>query len=677
MAKKNSDLIKSLIDSETPSKKGNVSVAFAEPFVAISGGISQEQEKAYNKARSNQSELVKSVYNVLDGPGQSIERLAFEVNPNVNNLFQGLWRRKQRLLPNEILKRIAIQDNLVAAIVNARSNQLSAFGRPQPDRHSTGYRIEPDPGYTDGLSKEKKKELQDRIAKAEALFMTCGRTNGWEDDEVLSLSQFLFMSARNAIVFGQTSTEIIWVETENGKIPHSFRPIDSGTIYKAAPYKEAAQSVRDSALKLLEQVKNKKLVPEKYVNDAYTWVQVIDGTPKQAFTASECLVHNFYPVTDIELDGYPVTPLDTVITAVTTHINIGTHNKLYFQSGRAARGMIVIKSDDIDEKVTATIRQQFQANINNVGNSWRMPIFGVGSDDDIGWYPIDSSSRDMEFQYLSDSNAREILSAFQMSPEELPGYGHLSRGTNSQALSESNQEYKLSAARDTGIRPLMAQMQNFLNSRILPLIDAELAKYCHFKFVGLDAETAEKEAVRIQQDMAVHMTYNDVLEQVEKNPLPIEVGGDFPLNPQWQAVVDKYLMVGDILERFFGIQGASKDPKYQYVRDPFWFQFVQLQQQQQQMQMQQQQMQQQAQQQQAPQDQATGEKPQDLSRSIDQLSGLLSKAESQLPEGKKAVLAHQRKLVQDAIKSFEDDAKKTVKEITAAVSAHLPDSKKK
>lgn len=27
-----------------------------------------------------------------------------------------------------------------------------------------------------------------------------------------------------------------------------------------------------------------------------------------------------------------------------------------------------------------------------------------------------------EFQYLSDTNARVILSAFQMSPEELPGY---------------------------------------------------------------------------------------------------------------------------------------------------------------------------------------------------------------------------------------------------------------
>jgi hypothetical protein len=80
-------------------------------------------------------------------------------------------------------------------------------------------------------------------------------------------------------------------------------------------------------------------------------VQVIDNKPVQAFTSKECLVHNFYPVTHVELDGYPLTPLDTIISAVTTHINITTHNKLYFQTGRATRGMLVIQSDDMDEGV--------------------------------------------------------------------------------------------------------------------------------------------------------------------------------------------------------------------------------------------------------------------------------------------------------------------------------------
>lgn len=657
-----------------PKKK--VSVAFADPFFVGAKGASpltKDEVKAHETAVGNENSLVKSVLNVLNGPGDSIERLAFEVSPYTQNTYGGLWKRKLRLLPDEILKRIAIQDDLVAAVVNTRSNQIAAFGRPQPDRFSTGFKIEPEPGYTEHMNSQQKKELQDKIADVEAKLLTCGETTGWHDQDTLSLGHFLHMSARNAVVFGRIATEFIYVDTPKGRKFHSFRPIDAGTIYRAAPYKNAAESVRRSALKMLEDIKNKKLKPERFIADEYTWVQVIDGRPVQAFTSEEVVVHNFYPTTDIELDGYPVTPLDTVITAVTTHINIGVHNKLYFQSGRAARGMIVIKSDDIDESITGFIRQQFNASINSVGNAWRMPIFGVGTDDEVGWFPIDNSSRDMEFQYLSDTNSRVILSAFQMSPEELPGYAHLSRGTNNQALSESNNEYKLEAHRDVGIRPLIAQFQNFVNACIMPLIAPELFEFCHFKFVGLDVDTAEKESTRIQQDMAIHMTTDEVLEKVEKKPIGKQWGGQFLLNPQWQAVLDKYIMVGTILEHFFGIEGASQDPRFQYVNNPLWFNWQQIMMQQQQAQQQQQQaeQQQQAQTQQA-QQQDQEEQP-DLSRGVDQLQGQLSKSEAQLPASRKKLLAHQRRIVENLLSDFEDEASKATDDILKAIHGHLPE----
>lgn len=656
--------------------KKRVSVAFADPFFAGQQGgapLTKADMKSHERAVSEENPLVKSVLNVLNGPGDSIERLAFEVSPYTQNTYGGLWKRKLRLLPDEILKRIAIQDDLVAAIVNTRSNQIAAFGRPQPDRFSTGFKIEPEPGYTEHLDSEQKKKLQDQIADIESKILTCGSTKGWSDQDGLSFGHFLFMAARNAVVFGRIATEIIHIDTPEGRKFHSFRPIDAGTIYRAAPYKQAAEQVRRNALHMLEQIKNQKLKPERYMADEYTWVQVIDGRPVQAFTSEECVVHNFYPTTDIELDGYPVSPLDTVITAVTTHINIGVHNKLYFQSGRAARGMIVIKSDDIDESITGFIRQQFNASINSVGNAWRMPIFGVGTDDEVGWFPIDNSSRDMEFQYLSDTNARVILSAFQMSPEELPGYAHLSRGTNNQALSESNNEYKLEAHRDVGIRPLIAQFQNFINSTIMPLLAPDLSEFCHFKFVGLDVDTAEKESTRLQQDMAIHMTMDEVLEKVEKKPIGKRFGGQFLLNPQWQQVLDKYFLVGDIMEYFFGIEGASQDPRFQYVNNPLWFNWQQLMQAQQQAEQQQQQQQQMAQQQQQQQQQEGQEEQGDLSQGVDQLQGQLSKAEKQLTPSRRALLAHEKRIIKNVLKGFEEDVEKATKSILDAADDHLPE----
>jgi hypothetical protein len=656
--------------------------------------------------------LVKSIMNLFGSEsGENIERLAFEVDPSLNNEYAALYKQKVRLIPNSFLKKIAIQDDLVAAIVHARANQISSFGKPQPDRFSTGFKIELKSHVAERASKEQKEEIAKRIDRAVKLIETCGETKGWSDRERMTFSQFLHLQSRNALIFGHFDTEFVHVlDSATGEERfHSWRPIDAGTIYKAAPYSAAAESVRKQARLLLQQLKNKRLEPEKFEADEYAWVQVIEGRPVQAFTDTECVVHNVYPVTDVELQGYPLTPIDTAVASIVTHINIVKHNRLYFENGRAAKGMIVIRSDDVTEAVVSRIRQQFMASINTVNNSWRMPVFGVGRQDEINWTPIDSSSRDMEFQYLSDQNARVILSAFQMSPEELPGYAHLARGTNAQALAESNNEWKLEAARDVGIRPLLGHLQDFVNARIMPLVDPELAELAEFRLIGIDAETPEKENVRLQQDMPLHMTFDDVLQQVQKKTIGKQLGGNFFFNPQWQAVVDKYVPVGVVLEQFFGVEGAAKAPQFQYLRDPFWFQWQQIQMQQQ-MQQQQQQMQQQAlqaqQQQQLPQQgqgeqkadkapqsddkgQSAGEAKQEPERAperpqqpqerqgeiqsgIEQLEGLLSKSEHQLPNSKRKALAITRRTHKKVMDQFAHDRRQALKQIIDLAVNHGP-----
>ena len=674
--------------SEPLPRKGGINVVFADPYSTLPA-------MEVGKDGKERPSLTKSILNVLNGgPENTIERLAFETNPGNTNTYAALYRNKLRLLPDSILKRLAIQDSLVAAICNARSAQLQAFGRVQPDRHSTGFKLEPRKGLLDRMSSDEKEEFQKRVERAEKLISTCGHTNGLKADDQLTFSQYLGMSTRNAIVVGRLATEIIWamnVKTQEMEF-HSFRPIDGGTIYKAAPYKESGDSVRAEALHLLEQIKNKDFEKEKFKADEYAWIQVVEGRPVQAFTDRECLVHNFYAVTDVELDGYPVTPMDSAISDITTHLNINTHNKLYFQSGRAAKGMLIIQSDDVDERVLSQIKHQFNASINSAGNSHRMPVFGVGKDDQIMWTPIDTGSRDMEFQYLSDTNSRVILSAFQMSPEELPGYAHLSRGTNNQALSESNNEYKLEAARDVGIRPLVSNFEDFVNTRLLPLIDEKLSKLCTLKFVGLDAETPEKESIRVQQDMPVHMTMNEVLQTFEKKPVGLEIGGEIPLNPAYLQNLDKYFSVGEVLERFCGKKGASQDPSLAYFRDPFWHQWQAFLLQKQQMDQQQQMQQQQAAQGQPPggPDQGQGGPPppdqgqpqegppqpqgeaQDLTRSLDQLTDLLSKGEAALPPSRRRLLHQHRRLVEDGVEGFRKDLEKLGEELQETAEKFLP-----
>lgn len=659
----------------------------------------EELQKQNDAVLAGSSPLVKSILNALSDDKDVITRLGFERDPSQTNELATIYRQKVRLIPDFLLKRLAIQDDLVAAIVHSRSNQISAFGRPRPDRFSLGFAVEIKEEIAEKATEDQKKELYKRIGDFEKKLLTCGATKGWSEQDRLTLTRFLGMQTRNALVLGRFATEFVYTVNEQGeRVFHSFRPIDAGTIYRSADHTKSALQVREQAKKLLESLAHKNLEaePKPDKEETYPWIQVIDGKPMQAFTAEEMHVHNCYPITDIELQGYPLTPLDTVVAAVTTHINITTHNKLFFQSGRAAKGMLVIKSEDLDENSVAKIRQQFMANINNVNNSWRMPVFSIGKDDDVNFQPIESQGRDMEFQYLSDTNARVILSAFQMSPEELPGYAHLSRGTNNQALSESNKEYQLEAHRDTGIRPLLAQFEDFLNNVIFPVMDSELHKYCVVKLAGLDADTAEKEAVRISTDAPLHMTYDEILAKVEKEPIGKEWGGEFPLNPQFQMNLDKYIPVGMILEKWFGMQGASKDPRFQYVRDPFFFQNVQLQMQQQQMAMQQQQMeaqaqaqaqgqgqpqegqegQEQGQQEEQGQGQEQGqpqeEQQGDLGNAADQMLGMLGKSEAQLSPSRRRLLAQQKKIVANIMEGWEKDSKTSLDDIIDLAAKFTP-----
>jgi len=214
--------------------------------------------------------------------------------------------------------------------------------------------------------------------------------------------------------------------------------------------------------------------------------------------------------------------------------------------------------------------------------------------------------------------------------------------------------------------------------------------------------------------MSIWMNYDDISERVEKPPVGKAWGGTIPLNPVFKTYLDQYFTVGQILEHFCGREGASKDPNLAYVRDPFWFQWVQQQQAQQQAQMAQQQQAQgggppqdggggggapgwqpggggdpsqgpsaggqntpeptQKQQSAASPDAsgqgATGSGASDLARSIDIAFDALSKHEMQLPPDKRRLLAQHNKTVEHFMDGWEEDSKAAVKEILD-VAAHF------
>lgn len=611
-------------------------------------------------------------------------RMAFTVDPSLTRGGENfLYKQKHNLTPNHVIKRITGPngDDLVNQILQARANHISSFGRPRTSRFSIGFDWE-QIHQSEEIENKELETQQEELEKMKEILWNCGY-KGLIEEWSPNLSQFMKMITKDALRFGQFAVEFIPNTDPDAKSKyHSFRAVDAGTIYRMVPKRAGDETKRQQALQLLQQLSDVKIDESKYKNDEYKWVQVINGKVHQTFTDEELVVYDVYPCTDVEYNGYPLTPIDQTLNAITTHIHITLHNRLYFENGRAARGMLVINSDEIDEPTVNKIKLQFYQSINSVQNSWRMPVFGLGLEDKLTWQPIDNSGRDKEFQFLSDDVARVILGAFQMSPEELPGYAHLARGSNSQTLSESDNEYKLTAARDVGLRPLLYDFQDFFNKYVIPRFNEKISKKWQMVFAGLDQDTPEKEATRLQSDSALHMTYDEVLKIVEKDPLGKALGGDYPLNQVWQQSVAPFLTVGFIMENFFGIKGATKDPRYNYVRDPFYFQAQQLMVQKAQAAMQGQMMQMQSAMGQGQPDQSGDEEGSDGKDSGDEKSDSDSEEKTEKAEYDtknfmlleksirtngshltKMILKRHSETVDDTMKKFKKDAEQNLKEI--------------
>lgn len=568
-------------------KKAEVANAISKSKMVF--GVSDSPDETLAKSGFDQqnpiSPLMSAIAQAAGTANKNAPRLAFTENPTPSDNYLGLFKSKRRLIPDSVLKDIRITDHLIAAILRARGAHLSLFGHLREDRFDIGVEVSIKKEFYEILTPEQFDKVTERMKRFEKVLLNCGHTAGLEHQDKMTLAQFLEIQTQNGLTFGRFATEIVRDRDADpdseGNYPfHRFRPVDVGTIFRAVRKGELiGNGLRETAMRALESLTGEKpnIDLQKLKEDEYAWLQVIDGQPRQAFTHDEMLCFNLFPSTDIEHNGYPVSPMDTAYTSIATHISIDVYKKIYFENGRAARGMLVIKSDEVDEQILNGIKMQFNASINNVSNSFRTPIFGMSKEDDVDWLSFQGEGiHDSDFQFMYDQIARNILSAFSISPDELPGYSHLSRGTNSQTLSESNNEFKLTAARDTGLRPLVLKFQTFFNQTLFPLIDPLLSKVCEVKFRGLDAQSKEQESTRLQQDMPTHMTYDEVLNEVDKDGIGKVLGGEIPFNERWQLIADKYLTVGEVKGQLMDDCSAFVDPLSRYRRDPFHLQWLQL-----------------------------------------------------------------------------------------------------
>ncbi len=89
----------------------------------------EDLTKLEKEGESIHSPLIKSIVNSLRRAGDKIMPLAFTEDPSSPNRYGGLYYQKLVSVPDQLLKRVAITDDLVAACTFTRANHLKAYGK--------------------------------------------------------------------------------------------------------------------------------------------------------------------------------------------------------------------------------------------------------------------------------------------------------------------------------------------------------------------------------------------------------------------------------------------------------------------------------------------------------------------------------------------------------------------
>lgn len=518
-----------------------------------------------------------------DDSKSKIGRKAFLTDPFLEiSSSQGSYRQKFTRLSNRMLRESSIRDTVIQSIIRHRRTQVEAFCNIPNTRFDTGFTFV----RRDGA--QLTSDDYEDVSKWSNWMYFCGDVHSTPTDDRTTLATQFGMLTQDMLTFGHISLEKVR-DAINGL--QRIRHVAAESVFHATKGNHKAQverAVIDNTNAIPDSYQNEGKVFSEDPNKPVRWVQHINGREVASFTEDTMVFKLFQPPSFVDNNGYSTSLVEACILAITRHLQAENYNSLFFTHGFAARGLLHLKGN-VSQANLQMFRNQFNSVINGNNNSWRTPI--IAGLDEVQWVPLAGTSRDMEYIQYTDHLIRTICAIAQIDPTEI-GFEYLSRGTQQSTLNSPNNEWKLTASQERGLVPILRFLEDIVNHDILTEMNTEFAKKYMFKFVGLQSETKQQEIARLQQEMSVHASLNDLLVQVKKDPMDKELAADIPLNSLWWGMIKEVLTVGEIREKMLGDKGASERDELKYIPSASFLQWQQFLSQQSQQQMQQKQMQQ-------------------------------------------------------------------------------------
>ena len=392
---------------------------------------------------------------------------------------------------------------VINAIIRTRINQIASFSKSQKDKYSLGFVIEKKKKSDDKMSMLEEQEIE----LLTEFVLNCGINPEETSDD---FEDFLRKIVRDSLTYDQMTWETTWAFDG---IPHGFYATDASTFRIADSYDDQQYKYYQSEEKALKR--------EALFGYYPSYVQLYQGNVWQDFYPWELCFGVRNPTTDIRQNGYGTSELEELTTTVTSLLWGEEYNRNFFKQGSAPKGMLKVKGN-MGKARMQEFRQQWNATMKGVWNSWRTPMVEA---DQVDWVDLQKSNRDMEFNNWIEYLIKLSCAIFTIDPAEVNF--PLSGSSGQSFMFEGNNEQRLKHSKDKGLMPLLRFFEKKINYKILRHFFG--GKY-RLKFVGLDAVTPEKE---LEMDTKAVQNYETVNEVRARRGLPPIDGGDIILNAQF------------------------------------------------------------------------------------------------------------------------------------------------
>lgn len=421
----------------------------------------------------------------------------------------GGWRQRPSSLTYESLRQMAVQNTVIASIIQLRTHQVSQFCRPQQGVYDRGYRVI----LRDRRDNKRSmtKQEQKLASGIEAMLETTGLLlDGERPSDRDSFRSFMRKSTRDILTYDSWCYEKI--RDKAGRVSR-FVCLPAETIRPAVVDFEhmAAEQMRDRV----------------------AYVQVYDNTIISEFGVDDLAWNIMNPRSDLRANGFGFAPTEQIIRLVTAWLYGFSYNQKFFTQGSAVKGVLNIKGSIPDRQLRA-FRRMWYSMVSGVQNAWRTPIL---NSEDIQWISMHTNNRDMEFSAWMDWLTKMTCAVYGIDPVEINFiFGNTGQSASlGQARPNADE---LTESKDKGLRPLTDFITDSINQHIV----WEAAPELEFTFAGLDAKAEGKERERRTTEVKSYRTVDEIRAEMDLDPLPDDLGAAI-LDPTWlQFANNKQMM---------------------------------------------------------------------------------------------------------------------------------------